>query len=76
MSIEDLEGIKKERVNLSLITLSNAVELGTQIVRGLNVEGLDHDINGTSITNAQISNLLQSKIKEIVNTAKVEVRGA
>lgn len=70
--LEDLTGIKKERAIDSIFTLANAVEIGVQIVLDLKSEDADTRIGGSAITIEQISNLLQSKIKEKLDAKAME----
>ncbi len=69
--LEDLEGIKKERVIDSIFTLGNAVELGVQIISELRSEDTS-SLSDLSLTQVQVSQLLQTKIKEAIADRAIE----
>lgn len=72
--LEHLDGVAKERVNDSLITLSNGVELGLQVIREVMGSDIGTSIYSNSLSNEQINSILISKIREEVELRDVDLK--
>jgi hypothetical protein len=70
--LEDLTPVKQDRAITSLVTISNAAELGTQVLREIMGDEISNSISGSVLTNEQICLMITNRIKENLALRAVE----
>lgn len=68
MSNENVQTQTDDLAKVSLTTLAPAVELGRQVFSDIAADDLTMQINGETITNAMISDLISAKLNVKLNS--------
>ncbi len=70
--LENLPSHKQERATASLLTLSNASELGLQVLRSVMGDEISTTIGDSPLTNEQIGMMMSNQIREKIALRPVE----